>query len=118
MNSKVLNKKTNLKLKNKKSIRSKLFGTVARPRISIFRSNKHIFVQAIDDANSVTLASLHTKKLGLKSNKDGATKLGEEFSKTLAKAKIDNVIYDRNGYIYHGVVAAFADALRANNIKL
>jgi large subunit ribosomal protein L18 len=83
----------------------------------VFRSNRYLSVQAIDDTNSTTLCALHSKVTGHKANKEGATALGEAFAAKLKEANISEVVFDRNGYQYHGVIAAFGDALRANEIK-
>jgi len=117
MNAKVLKRKVQTRAKRKLRIRSKIEGTAALPRVSVFRSNRFLSAQAIDDASSTTLASIHAKKEGLSSNKESAEKLGAAFAKTLKDKGITEIVFDRNGYQYHGVVAAFGDALRANEIK-
>ena len=117
MNAKVLKRKVQLRTKRKLRIRSKIEGSAALPRVSVFRSNRFLSAQAIDDATGTTLASIHAKKEGLSANKDSAAKLGASFAKTLKDAGITEIVFDRNGYQYHGVVAAFGDALRANEIK-
>ena len=106
------------KNRRKKRIRASINGTAQRPRVSVFKSNKYFYAQAIDDVNSHTLASVDGRQLKLSANKESAAKLGVEFAKSLTAKNISEVVYDRNGYIYHGVVAAFADALRDNGIKL
>ncbi len=111
-------KKNSLRLRRKRRVRGKISGTVTIPRLSISKSNKFLSAQAIDDVAGVTLASINSKTLSLNVNKENAVKVGAEFAKTLKAAKIDTVVFDRNGYLYHGVVAAFADALRDNGIKL
>ena len=117
MNAKVLKNKVANRLKRKLRIRAKISGCASLPRVSVFRSNRYLSVQAIDDANATTLCALHTKATGHKANKEGAAALGEAFAATLKKAKISEVVFDRNGYQYHGVIAAFGDSLRANEIK-
>ena len=117
MNAKVLKNKVANRLKRKLRIRAKISGCASLPRVSVFRSNRFISVQAIDDNASTTLCALHSKATGHKANKEGAAALGEAFAATLKKAKISEVVFDRNGYQYHGVIAAFGDALRANEIK-
>ncbi|MBL0686214.1 MAG: 50S ribosomal protein L18 [Sulfurospirillum sp.] len=114
----ILKRKIALRIKRKKRVRADISGTVERPRISIFKSNKYVYVQAIDDVNNVTLASADGAKLSIKSNKVGASKLAKVFAEFLKDKNITNVVFDRNGYLYHGVVAAFADGLRENGIKL
>ena len=117
MNAKVLKNKVATRLKRKRRIRAKISGCATLPRVSVFRSNRYLSVQAIDDATATTIASLHSKVTGHKANKEGAAALGEAFAAELKKAKVSQIVFDRNGYQYHGVVAAFGDALRANEIK-
>lgn len=118
MRANILKRKLALRIKRKKRVRAKINGTAILPRVSIFKSNRSIYVQAIDDTKGHTIAVADGKKLGLKANKECAKKLASEFAKNLKAIKIEEVVFDRNGYLYHGVVAAFADALRENGIKL
>lgn len=117
MNAKVLKSKIANRLKRKQRIRAKISGCASLPRVSVFRSNRYLSVQAIDDATATTLAALNSKVTGHKANKEGATALGEAFAAKLKEAKISSIVFDRNGYQYHGVIAAFGEALRANEIK-
>lgn len=117
MNVKVMKQKLAKRIKRKRSIRSKISGCATLPRVSVFRSNRYLSAQAIDDTASVTLAAIHSKANGLRANKDGAAALGAAFAETLKAAGITTIVFDRNGYQYHGVIAAFGDALRANEIK-
>ncbi len=110
--------KTSKRIQRKRRIRAKISGSATLPRVSVFRSNRYISVQAIDDATGTTLCAAHSKVLGLSANKEGAAKLGEAFAATLKAANITEAKFDRNGYVYTGVVKAFAEALRANEIKL
>ncbi len=118
MRANILKRKLSLRIKRKKRVRAKIFGTNECPRASIFRSNRALYVQAIDDTNGVTLASANGNKLSLKANKEGAKELAKVFADNLKAKKIEKVIFDRNGYLYHGVIAEFANALRENGIKL
>lgn len=118
MRANILKRKLSLRIKRKKRIRAKISGCATLPRVSIFKSNRTLYVQAIDDVKAHTIASVNGKKLGIKANIEGAKKLAVEFAKSLKAAKIEEAVFDRNGYLYHGVVAAFADALRENGIKL
>jgi large subunit ribosomal protein L18 len=118
MREKILENKLKLRVKRKRRIRAKISGTQELPRVSVFRSNRYFYAQAIDDVNGVTLASIDGKKLSLKANIKNATELAKTFSNTLKDKGIGKVIFDRNGYLYHGVVAAFAGALRDNGITL
>ncbi|SFV75127.1 LSU ribosomal protein L18p (L5e) [hydrothermal vent metagenome] len=117
MNAKVLKSKIANRLKRKRRIRAKISGSATLPRVSIFKSNRYLSVQAIDDNKAVTLCALNSKAIGHRSNKEGATALGEAFAAKLKEANLTNIVFDRNGYQYHGVIAAFAEALRANEIK-
>lgn len=111
-------KKNALRIKRKARVRGKISGTALLPRVSIFKSNRYLSAQAIDDVAGCTLASVNGKALGLGVSKDSAAKVATEFANSLKAKNIDSVVFDRNGYLYHGVVAAFADALRDNGIKL
>ena len=110
-------RKNKLRAQRKARVRGKIFGTDTLPRLSVFKSNKHFYAQAIDDNAGVTLASVDGKKLGLKANQEDVKKVAAEMAKNLASKNIDTVVFDRNGYLYHGVVASFADALREAGIK-
>lgn len=118
MTNKVLEQKKKLRTKRKLRVRGKIFGIASKPRVSIFRSNRYLYAQAIDDQNGVTLTCVDGKKLGLGNNKENAKEVAKHFAENLKKAGISEVIFDRNGYIYHGVIASFADALRENGIAL
>jgi large subunit ribosomal protein L18 len=118
MRAHVLENKLNLRAKRKKRIRAKISGCEETPRVSVFRSNRHFYAQAVNDVTGTTLAYIDGKKLGLSSNKESATKLGADFAEVLKSKGITKVAFDRNGYLYHGVVAAFAAALREAGITL
>ena len=100
-------------------IRKIVSGTAAKPRLSVFRSNKEISAQLIDDVAGVTLAS--TSSLALKNAKGSkvevATEVGKALAGQAAKAGIQNVAFDRNGYLYHGRVKALADGAREEGLK-
>ena len=112
MTAKVLKRKIALRIKRKRRIRGKISGVATCPRVSIFKSNRTLYVQAIDDVTATTLAAVDGRKIGIKANKEGAVTLAKEFAKALKAKKIDVAVFDRNGYLYHGVIAAFAEALR------
>ncbi len=118
MREKLLKQKNALRIKRKRRIRGKISGTSDKPRISVFKSNRHFYAQAIDDVNGVTLCAIDGKKLGLKANKESAKEAGTAFAGVLKENKIETAVLDRNGYQYNGVIVAFADALRDNGIKL
>lgn len=106
------------RVRRKKGIRKKISGTAEKPRITVFRSNKHLYVQAIDDRNGTTIDYSSDFEAKVKKNIDGAAVVGEKLSEKLIKKKIKKAVYDRNGYIYHGVVKALADGVRKGGIKL
>lgn len=118
MTNKILARKKRLRDKRKLRIRSSIFGTATKPRVSIFRSNKYLYAQAIDDQKQVTLACVDGKKMQLGNNKENAKEIAKAFAQTLKGLNITAVVFDRNGYLYHGVVAAFAESLRENGITL
>ena len=99
--------------------RKKLAGSAERPRISVFRSLNHLYVQAIDDDLGATLAALHTS--ALKGPEGGSVKaaqsLGKAFGTLLLKKGIKKVVFDRSGYLYHGRVKALADQMREVGIS-
>jgi len=108
--------------RRKRHIRKTVSGTAARPRLSVFRSNKHIYAQLIDDDAGQTLASASTKSEGYKadgvaSNKAAAAKVGTIIAEQAKAAGIESVTFDRNGFLYHGRVAALADAAREGGLK-
>lgn len=118
MRANVLKRKISLRVKRKKRIRAKISGTQALPRISVFKSNRTLYIQAIDDTKAVTLAAVDGRKIGVKANKEGAKKIAAEFAQVLKTKNITESVFDRNGYLYHGVIATLAQALRENGIKL
>ena len=114
------NLKSNRRARIKKRIRKNISGTSTRPRLSVFRSNKQIYAQVIDDVNGVTItsASSHVKDSTQKVNKtDQAKLIGKEIAENASKAGIKEVVFDRNGYLYHGRVKALAESARENGLK-
>ena len=101
-------------------VRKKVFGTVERPRLSVFKSEKNIYAQVIDDINGVTLvaASSLDKDFSAKGgNKEGAKLVGEVVAKRAIEKGITEVIFDRGGYIYHGRVKELAEAAREAGLQ-
>ena len=102
-------------------IRQTVVGTAAKPRLNVFRSNKQIYAQVIDDEKGVTLCSASSldKELNLKngSNIQAATEVGTLVAKRALGLKIETVVFDRGGYLFHGRVKALADAARAAGLK-
>ena len=110
-------KKTKIRLRRKRRIRGKLSGSAERPRLSVFRSSKHIYVQAIDDTTGATLATASSLKADKVVKTDAAKVVGAELAKALLDKGIAQVVFDRNGFIYHGRVRALADAAREAGLK-
>ena len=125
---------TNMQIKTKDDrrqrikyrIRKKMRGTAERPRLSVFRSVSHIYVQVVDDMAGSTLASASSVEPAVKAklsgdmragNKKGAVLVGQTFAERLKEKGITRVIFDRNGFLYHGRVRAVADAARAAGLE-
>lgn len=101
-------------------VRTKISGTPERPRLCVYRSNKNLFVQIIDDVNEVTLAEASTlnKEVKTKSaNKEAAKEVGTLIAKRALDKKIKTVVFDRSGYLYHGVVKELAEAAREAGLE-
>ncbi|MCO6360110.1 large subunit ribosomal protein L18 [Roseivirga pacifica] len=110
---------TKSRLRIKRGIRNKISGTAERPRISVFKSNTKIYAQIIDDEKGHTLVSASSAELG--AEKNTSVELSKEVGKKLAEkavaSGISSVVFDRNGYIYHGKVKALADGAREGGLK-
>ena len=110
--------------RRKRRVRKKVHGTALRPRMTVFKSNKHIYVQVIDDDRGATVAASSTLNEGLRgatkelNKKDAATKVGEAVAEACKAAQITQVVFDRNGYPYTGRVAAVADGARSGGLEL
>lgn len=116
--------KTNIKrlgrLRRKKHIRKSIEGTSARPRLCVFRSAKHIYAQVIDDLEGKTLAAASSLTEGFDGsggNRDGAKAVGMLIAKAALQAGITKVVFDRNGFLYHGRVAALAEGAREAGLE-
>jgi large subunit ribosomal protein L18 len=106
------------RLRIKLSIRAKVSGTAEKPRLSVFRSNTGIYAQLIDDVKGQTLAAASSKELGLKSgNVESAKQVGAKIAEKALTAGISTVVFDRNGYLYHGRVKAVAEGAREGGLK-
>ena len=97
--------------------RGKINGTAARPRMTVFRSNKQIYVQLIDDLAGVTLVATSSKGIEEGTKIEIAAKVGEAIAKKALEAGITEVVFDRNGYLFHGRVKSLADAARKGGLK-
>jgi large subunit ribosomal protein L18 len=105
--------------KKKLKIRKRVMGSTERPRLCIFRSTKHVYAQVIDDSTGQTLVSASTLDTdGVKgANKDACSAIGKEVAKRAVGKNIKQVVFDRNGYLYHGRVKALADAAREGGLE-
>ncbi|MCM1032432.1 MAG: 50S ribosomal protein L18 [Odoribacter sp.] len=103
--------------KIKARIRGRISGTATRPRMTVFRSNKQIYVQLVDDLAGKTLVSTSSKGIGEGTKIEIAAKVGEAIAKKALEAGITEVVFDRNGYLFHGRVKSLADAARQGGLK-
>lgn len=108
--------KTDHRLARKRRVRAKISGTAERPRMTVQRSLMQMSVQLIDDEAGKTLVSASTKECKKNVNTEGATELGKLIAKKATDAKISSVVFDRNGYQYHGRIKALADAAREGGL--
>jgi len=111
---------TNVQRKRRhKRVRSKVVGTPERPRLNVFRSEKHIYAQVIDDSKGITLCSASSVEKafdGSGSNKEAARKVGKTLAQRAKEKGVESVVFDRGGYIYHGRVKELADAAREGGL--
>ena len=107
--------------RRKMFVRRKISGTAERPRVSVFKSNKHLYVQVIDDTSGHTLVAVSSRAgdtKGLKPTVEDGEKLGQAVGAQMKEQKIAEAVFDRNGHLYHGVVKAVAEGTRKAGIKL
>jgi large subunit ribosomal protein L18 len=105
--------------RRRKRIRRKVVGTAERPRLSVYRSNVHIYAQLIDDHAGHTIAAADSREAGEAENrKEAARKVGELIASRAAEAGVEEVVFDRGGNKYHGRVAALAEGARSGGLKL
>ena len=112
--------KNRKRLKRKVHIRKNVSGTPQRPRMTVFKSNRSLSIQIIDDSKGNTIASASTlekENRGIKATVAGAGQLGELMGKRLIEKNIKTVVFDRNGYLYHGLIKAMADGARKAGIQ-
>ena len=110
-------KKVERRIKIKFRIRKSVNGTAERPRLSVFRSNKQIYAQVINDLTGTTLVSASSLGMETMPKKEQAAKVGELVAKKAVDAGIEKVVFDRNGYLYHGRVKELADAARKGGLN-
>ena len=119
----VKNKKVAARMRRKRSIRKRIVGTTARPRLSVFRSNLHMYAQVIDDTDGRTLVAASTQSKELAGEIEGKKKselaalVGQLVAKKCLEKNIETVVFDRNGFIYTGRVAAVADGAREAGLQ-
>jgi large subunit ribosomal protein L18 len=116
--------KREARLRRRKRVRKKIKGTAEVPRLSVFKSSRHIYAQVVDDASAKTLvdASTLSKDLrqqieGMGGNRKGAAMVGEHIAKRALKKGIDRVVFDRSGFLYHGRIKVLAEAAREHGLK-
>lgn len=115
-------KKTMTRLRRKRSIRKRITGTGGRPRLSVYRSNKHIYAQVIDDVTGKTLASASSQSEAVRGATDGKKKrevaelVGQAIASACKEIQVETVVFDRNGFIYHGRVKAVAEGAREGGL--
>jgi large subunit ribosomal protein L18 len=118
-----VNKKSNARIKRQVRVRKKVRGTGSRPRLNVFKSARHIYAQLIDDTTGKTLVAASTvakdvsADLSSTGNIEAAKKVGAEIAKKALVQEITTVIFDRNGFLYHGRIKALADAARENGLS-
>ncbi|GAA4446388.1 50S ribosomal protein L18 [Ravibacter arvi] len=116
-----MSKKMDRRQRLKYHIRKKVSGTAERARLSVFRSNTTIYAQVIDDERGVTVASASSKELGegarLNTNTSAAAEVGKKLAERAKEAGVTKVVFDRNGYLYHGKVKALADGAREGGLQ-
>ena len=110
-------KKTVARLKSRVSIRKKLEGSTERPRLAVFRSNKNIYAQVIDDQKGQTLVSVSSLKESQSNSKPLARLIGQRVAQKALEKNISSVKFDRSGYLYHGRIQMLADAAREAGLK-
>jgi len=111
--------KTKARQKRKQRIRKKIYGTAERPRLVVFRSNKYIYAQLVDDEQGSTIGAASSLKKGQTSplNKETAKGVGQEIAARAREKNVERVVFDRNGYYYHGRIQELADAAREGGLK-
>lgn len=117
------NEKQAARLRRKKSIRKRISGTAERPRLSVFRSSEHIYAQVVDDVTGSTLAAASSQSPELRGERAGKRKaemaalVGKLIAQKCLERQIETVVFDRNGFIYHGRVKAVADGAREGGLR-
>ncbi len=118
---KKLIQKANRRVRRKKHVRKTVSGTPERPRLSVFKSNRHLYAQVIDDMSGVTIAyanNMEKDNKAIASTVEGAEKLGVLLGERLKEKNISTVVFDRNGFLYHGKVKAIAEGVRKAGVTI
>ncbi len=118
--SDVAKQKREARIRRHRRVRKKVRGTPERPRLAVFRSNRHISAQVIDDRSGATLASASTTEAELRdagSNVAAASRVGQRLAERATAAGVTTVVFDRGGYLYHGRVAALAEGARTGGLE-
>jgi large subunit ribosomal protein L18 len=110
-------RKAHLRAKRKKRIRGRLEGTTERPRLSVYRSAKHMFAQVIDDVTGKTLASVGSFSMDKRATREVCAELGKSLAAKCKEKSIGKIAFDKNGFAYHGRVKAFADGAREGGLE-
>ncbi len=110
-------KKITPRQKRKVRVRKKVFGTTERPRLSVFRSNRYVYAQIIDDVAQATIVAANSLEQDKGSGKANAKTVGKLVAERALQKKVDQVVFDRNGFQYHGVIKEIAEAARAAGLK-
>ena len=108
--------KTDTRIRRHARVRARVSGTVVRPRLAVFRSNRTVYAQLVDDEAGVTLAAADSRKATGATLSERAVAVGTALAKTAKEKGIEKVVFDRGGFRYHGVIAALADAARAEGL--
>ncbi|MCB0495715.1 MAG: 50S ribosomal protein L18 [Cyclobacteriaceae bacterium] len=109
--------KSDRRLRIRRGIRKQITGTSERPRLSVYKSNKALYAQIIDDSKGHTLVSANSTEIGSGSTIDSSKQLGQKLAEKAKAAGIDNIVFDRGGYQYHGKVKALAEGAREGGLK-
>ena len=123
MLKKVRNERVRLRMRRKARVRKSVVGTTERPRLNVYRSNKHVYAQVIDDTTGATLASASSQTKDIQgelkglSKSEAAKKVGLELAKRCADKSVTEVVFDRNGFLYWGRVSAVAEGAREGGLK-
>lgn len=109
--------KTEARLRRRKRVRKKIYGTIEKPRLAVFKSNKHLYAQVIDDIKGQTLCAASDVKAADNTKIESAKEIGLNIAKAAKKAGVKKVVFDRGGYIYHGIIKSLAEGAREGGLE-